>query len=318
LRCGIADGTFRLVAGYRARIRRSADGLTTDEVWREIASSIARFVTGLDGRVGPGAPIVVSFPGPLGPDARILDAPTITPGASCFPDFSEMLARQTGRRVSMLNDLSAAAWHFGETTGVERFLVVTISSGVGSKMFDRNSRKQVLDDGPYAGEIGHLVVDESGSAPPCECGGRGHLAAIASGRGIESYARRTARADPERFRVSACSRMGGTPDSLTNEAHLVPAARAGDAWALDAVRRCTRPLARMLLPVIVAATLDRVILIGGFALSLGEVYRRLLVEALDSWCDYRLLAGRLDGLVALGDEDACLLGAAAYARRLGN
>ena len=227
-----------------------------------------------------------------------------------------MLERKTGRSVHMLNDISAAAWHFGETIPADRFLVVTVSSGVGSKVFDRRHARQVLDDAPYAGEIGHLVVDESDAAPLCECGGKGHLGAIASGRGVEKYARRKACAGDAQFRLSSCARMCAKPEMLANETHIVPAALAGDPWALAVVRHCTQPLARTLLPVIFAAGLQRVIVIGGFALSLGEVYRKLLVYALESRCNYRVMVGRLDRMVMLGDSEACLLGAAAYARRV--
>jgi len=110
--------------------------------------------------------------------------------------------------------------------------------------------------------------------------------------------------------------MCAKPELLANEAHIVPAALAGDPWALAVVRHCAQPLARTLLPVIFAAGLQRVIVIGGFALSLGEVYRKLLVDALESRCDYRVMSGRLEGMVMLGDSEACLLGAAAYARRV--
>ena len=96
----------------------------------------------------------------------------------------------------------------------------------------------------------------------------------------------------------------------------MPAARIGDAWALSVVSHCIQPLARTVLQTVAAAGLQRVVLIGGFALSFGEQYRALFQNAVNRICDYGVLRRYLDGLIVLGDEDACLLGAAAYASRV--
>ena len=80
----------------------------------------------------------------------------------------------------------------------------TVSSGIGSKMFDRKSSQGVIDHLPYAGEIGHIVINDDAHAPVCDCGAKGHLQAIASGRGIERAARREApeRCDARSLQVS--------------------------------------------------------------------------------------------------------------------
>jgi len=96
----------------------------------------------------------------------------------------------------------------------------------------------------------------------------------------------------------------------------VPAAKARDEWALSVIRECTAPLARLLLQCIIAAGLQRVVIIGGFALSLGEPYRVILQEEMMKRCDYRVLSGRLKDFIFMGDDDACLLGTAAFASRL--
>jgi glucokinase len=161
-----------------------------------------------------------------------------------------------------------------------------------------------------------VPVDDDPLAPLCDCGGRGHLGAISSGRGAENHARRAAATDVA-FAGSACAtQFGATPGTLTNEQHLVPAVRMGDVWATGIVSHCIQPLARTVLQTVAAAGLQRVVLIGGFALSLGEPYRALFQQALKTMCDYRVLTPYLDSLVVLGDEDACLSGAAAYAAKV--
>jgi glucokinase len=315
LRLGISlDGEEPLVM-FRSRIQNLIEGTNRDEVWQKIITSISEFANEVR-HIPAAAPIVVSFPGPVLNRSRIVDAPTVAGASSAFPDLQSILEKRTRRHVFVLNDISAAAWHLHRRVDARRFAVVTVSSGIGSKMFDRDRQPGVIDDVAYAGEIGHAKVDESPNAPICDCGGRGHLGAISSGRGILRFARQTAQTDAL-FPTSMCvQRFHATADSLTNEDHLAPAVKAGDRWALQVVRECTKPLARVLLQWVMAAGLERVVVIGGFALSLGESYRAILKDEILKRCDYRLLAGRLEDVIVMGDDDACFLGAAVFASQL--
>ena len=98
----------------------------------------------------------------------------------------------------------------------------------------------------------------------------------------------------------------------------MPAANAGDEWALTSIRESTRPLARVLNSMVLGIGLQGIVIIGGFALSLGQVYVGLLGNLMKELCDYSLLSNHLPGLVQLGDEreEACLEGAADYAFRI--
>ena len=132
-------------------------------------------------------------------------------------------------------------------------------------------------------------------------------------------ARNSARAHPENFNRSQCVlRYGATDTTLNNEMHIVPALLAGDPWAADVVRQCTRFLARCLVDSIIVAGLRRVVVIGGFALSAGEAYLAILRSTAEECCDYELLKGRMAEMLSLGTvgEEACLLGAAVYAQRV--
>jgi predicted NBD/HSP70 family sugar kinase len=107
-------------------------------------------------------------------------------------------------------------------------------------------------------------------------------------------------------------------NNLTNENHLVPAASILDPWALTVIKQCTYPLARMLLNVVIAAGLDKVVVIGGFALTLGKVYLEMLRDCLIESSNYQIIGPYIPDLVMMGDytEEACLEGAAVYAQRL--
>lgn len=286
-----------------------------DGIWEQIVTEMVLYARVHAAELHQTDPIVISFPGPIAGGRHILHAPTVCGTDTAFIDLAERLEAETGRSVHLLNDVSAAAWYLSAQTEVDQFLVVTISSGIGSKIFDRDHVAGVLDRCAYAGEIGHYVVDDDPAAPVCDCGGRGHLGAVASGRGFERAARLRARKDVAGFTRSCVHTCrGGEPDTLSNEKHLVPALLAGDQWALSILRDCTRPLARTLLCSTLATGLERVFIIGGFAQALGILYLNLLRELVVELSGYDVLRDRIGSLLASGYAcgEPCLLGCGVY------
>jgi len=319
LRCAVWDSSAGIRSLRRVKIDNFLNAKCMDVVWNNLLLHIEEYTSSVAKLISSNAPIIVSFPGPIENQRRILQAPTFLGATGKIPDLVGDLEKRTGRQTYVLNDITAAAWYISLTSCVTRFMVITISSGIGSKIFDSSRPSGVIDAPAWAGEIGHLLVDGSSHAPRCDCGERGHLGAIASGRGIERAARNYASVDPCAFARSACAvRLGASATTLNNEDHLVPAARAGDEWCLEVIRRATKPLARVLLAAVVAAGIERVIIIGGFALSLGPVYLRILGEEVAASCRYPLLTPSIGSLLELGSscEEACLMGAGAFARRL--
>ena len=287
----------------------------------ELLELIRGYVASVADIVGPSDPIIIGFPGPIDSEGRVFAAPTIIGRQFSVPDFRTKVCSATSRPAFLLNDMSAAAWHLSCVTDSTRFIAVTVSSGIGSKLFDRTSSAGVIDDVPYAGEIGHVTVDSDPLALLCDCGSRGHLGAIASGRGMERAARRRAEEDKLAFSQSLCSRQfGAISTKIDNENHLVPAALEGDAWALGVIRQCTKPLAQTLTSITVAAGLDRIVVAGGFAESLGPLYVEILRETMDkpdSFPGFPVFDSRLIQLCR-PDDEIYLLGAATYAhKRLG-
>jgi predicted NBD/HSP70 family sugar kinase len=319
LRCGVALDSGEVVAIARTRILNFVGGAEADEIWEAVLSGIDAYGRENEARLEPGDPIVFCFPGPIQDGASIVAAPTVTGARSAVPDLAAELRRRTGRDVHLLNDVSAAAWYLSGIVDADRLMVVTVSSGIGSKIFDRRHPRGVIDDVPYAGEIGHCVVDRSVDAPTCDCGGRGHLGAIASGRGTERLARRRAAADPASFARSACAReFGATAQTLTNEEHFVPAVRAGDAWSLDVLQAAAQPLADVISAAAFAAGIRRVEIIGGFALEIGPRYIECLERCLAPQSGVAGLGLPASGFVAAATPhpEACLFGAARFAGRL--
>jgi len=321
LRCACLTREDELLNFTQERIRSFREGLSALAIWNELLDKIVSYVASSANLVEGVAPLAISFPGPLQEDGRIVNAPTVTGSDEQVPDIRAELSRRTGRDVYLLNDVSAAALYLALQSPWDRFMVITISSGIGSKICHRSSGKLTLfDRGPYAGEIGHLSVDESETAPLCDCGGKGHLGAIASGRGIERLARRQALADTVAFSRSLCHiEFGATAETLSNEEHLVPSIRRRDAWALNVLELACRPLSQVLNALILALGLQGILVIGGFALSIGPIYPELLLGLLRLRNDYSPLVFSPD-MVKLGElgEHACLRGAAEYARMAQN
>ena len=230
LRCALAlmpptHPEFSFAHKAHRRIPNFLTDSSATRIWDGVLRLVTDYVSSVARMAGPATPVIIGFPGPVDLDGRILAAPTIAGKQGSIPDLLAAVSSATGRPTFLLNDMSAAAWGLSAKTDAHRFMIVTVSSGIGSKIFDRTLG--VIDHPSYAGEIGHVMVDSSPAAPICDCGGRGHLGAIASGRGIERAARQKANRDPISFRSSLCSsRFGATAEELNNETHLVPAARA--------------------------------------------------------------------------------------------
>jgi len=315
LRAAILSEAGALRHLKKHRIRSVADGLSETEIWSGVIGSMVDYEYETRNLLQSLDPIVVAFPGPVTGRQHILQAPTVAGKSTNVRNLPVELERLTGRRVYLLNDVSAAAWYFGAISDANRFLVVTVSSGIGSKMFDRLHPARVLDEPAYAGEIGHVVVDDRPDALLCDCGTRGHLGAIASGRGIERAARVSALRSPAKFANSLVhAALNGSAEHLSNEDHIVPAALAGDRWALGVIRDCTRPLARTLLFTIMAAGLERVFVIGGFAQSMGQLYLEILRDLMNETSRYSVMGDALQSMLQIvnSDEEVCLTGCGAF------
>ncbi|MFF9002235.1 ROK family protein [Streptomyces achromogenes] len=257
---------------------------------------------------GQGANAVgLSFAGPMTKDGVVRAAPTLW-GAEAEPvHVGDLLSARLGLPVLVANDITAAAWRYAETE-TQPFCLITISSGIGSKVFRHG--EVLVDDQGHGGELGHWRIDPSEDAAPCDCGGRGHLGAVASGRGILRAAREAAAADPAAFARSVLAAPAGhRPEGITNEA-LALAVRAGDPFATNTLRRSLRPLASAVNCLFTAIGVRRYLFIGGFAVAVGERFVSLLGDELVRLGCFGLDSAETRAMLALGagDDDHCLIG----------
>jgi glucokinase len=214
--------------------------------------------------------------------------------------------------VRVLNDVTAAGYRYLRAPG-EDLVVVTVSSGIGHKVFVGG--RPAVGPGGRGGEIGHLRLSDAPDAPLCECGGRGHLGALGSGRAAPWQIRRLAGEDPAGFRASAlCAPSAGDPARVDNPM-LIAAFRAGDGWAGRVVDRMARPLGCALAGIHQAVGSERFVLVGGFALALGPAYAARVAHHAAGAC--WSLGMDWERGVELGepDDDAGLIGGGRFAAR---
>ncbi|MDQ7804431.1 ROK family protein [Amycolatopsis sp. A133] len=123
-----------------------------------------------------------------------------------------LLEEATGLTVTLENDVKALAvaeqW-FGEGVGASSFALVTVGTGIGSALVVNGG----LIRGAHgvAGEIGHVPVADGG--PPCHCGGRGCVEAIASTEAILTLARDVS-GEPALTMEAAVTRARGGDEPL--------------------------------------------------------------------------------------------------------
>ncbi len=171
----------------------------------------------------------VGTPGPVdGRTGVIYEAPNLA-GWIDVP-LKTLLRDATGLPVTVGNDANVAAlgeWRFGSGGGVDDFVYVTVSTGIGGGVII--DRGLLLGRKGIAGEVGHMVVQVDG--PRCGCGNLGCWEALASGTALARRATEALLAgEPSMLRdVDAQS-------SLT-AVHVALAAAAHDPLALRLMER---------------------------------------------------------------------------------
>ena len=282
---GLVDANGELLHSNRQPTPRSTD---PDEVWAAAQRTIA---DALAAAGGPVTGVGISSAGPIDIAAGTISPVNITAWRG-FPVVRRVGAEVPGVPVRLAGDglCMALGEHWrGAGQGAAFMLGMVISTGIGGGL--------VLDGIPYSGRtgngghVGHVVVEEEG--PPCACGGRGCVEAIASGPNLVAFAR---------------SRGWDGADAR----QLAQAAAAGDATALLAFSRGAAAVAAMIASVAAVCDLDLVGIGGGVA-NAGPVLFDPLRAALRAHLGLDFIRGLRVLPAALGGE-AGLVGAAALLR----
>ena len=202
-----------------------------------------------------------------------------------------LLEERIGLPVRLGHDVRLGALAegiLGAARDVTDYLFVPVGTGIAAALVLGGEPRRGAAGA--AGEIGHLIVEADG--PPCGCGQRGCLEAVASAAAIARLYR---------------ARAG---DGQADTADVCARAQRGDARAEEVWRGAVAALARALAGAHALVDLELIVLGGGLA-NAGALLVDQLAEAMQPVLG-RLAPPRLR-LAALGDE-AASLGAALYAR----
>lgn len=285
---GLVDPAGRLLHETRQPTPHSPD---PDRVWAAAQRTITDALAAAD---GPVAGVGISSAGPIDLPAGTI-SPINIPAWRGFGVRDRVAAAVPGVPVRLAGDglCMALGEHWrGAGQGAAFLLGMVVSTGIGGGL--------VLDGAPYdgrtgnAGHVGHVVVDVDG--PPCSCGGRGCVEAIASGPHLVAWARE----------------QGWTGGDAKD---LADAAAGGDDVAVRAFRRGATAVAAMIASVAAVCDLDLVVIGGGVAKA-GPVLFDPLHEALRGYAGLSFVAGVRVVPAALGGA-AGLVGAAALLREPG-
>ena len=116
----------------------------------------------------------------------------------------EELQQEFGVPVAVENDADAAALaeaHWGAAKGSERFIYITISTGIGGGIIFSGKLYRGAD-GAHP-ELGHQVIDASG--PLCYCRARGCWESLASGVAMTAWMRSQQPGAPELSAAQICA-----------------------------------------------------------------------------------------------------------------
>ncbi len=234
----------------------------------------------------------VGLSGPIDVAAGTVYAGKILPGWAGVRPVDELAARLS-LRVHLDNDANLGALAevtLGAGIGARDAIYVMVSDGVGAGLI--LGGELYRGTGGTAGELGHVLVDESG--PICRCGNRGCLEMMAGGRAITGLLRPS------------------HGDDLTLE-QVVALADEGDSGARRAIADAGRVLGRSV-AAIVNAFNPELVIVGGKVSAAGDVLLDPLREAVHR---YAIPSAAADVRITRGvlGERAEVLGALELAAR---
>ncbi|MFC7763840.1 ROK family protein [Catellatospora bangladeshensis] len=199
--------------------------------------------------------LTIGVPGLVDPDGVVIMAPNLGWHDVNLRDIVNRALGEPGFPVAVDNDANLAVLaesRYGEFAGAQNLVYLTGEVGIGAGII--SDGRPLRGHRGFPGEIGHLTVDPQG--PPCGCGRRGCLEAIA---GISAI---IARVLPE------VAGDGDITDLQPEVDEVVRRARGNDPAALRALDEVGRALGIGV--AILANLLDpEVVVLGGYFVPLA-------------------------------------------------
>ena len=257
------------------------------ELWGRIADATKEILSKADTEV---VGIGIGSAGPIYPNPGTVSPVNIPvwrdfPLVECFRDVFQI------ERVSLHGDamaLAHAEHKIGAGVGSRNMLGIVVSTGIGGGL--------ILDNQLFEGEtgntsyFGHSSINFQGKL--CVCGRTGCVETYASGPNM----------------VALAKELGwqGTIDSFIE---VAASARAGDAFALQAIETGSKALAVGLVNFVGSLDIGHIVIGGGVAQA-GDIYWNPLLKHIRAEAEFYGFLGDLKVSPAKLTTDAGLIGAA--------
>ncbi len=291
LAAGVVDASARILG--RSRVP-SPSGTAPEALYEALIACCAAALRGADTLPGDLEGVGVSCAGPMvWPAGEV--SPLNMPAWRKFPLRRRLIREFEVEPVLVHNDAVGIAvgehWR-GAGVGTANLLGMTVSTGVGGGLI--LAGRLYHGTSGNAGHIGHVVAEPDG--PPCACGGRGCVEAIAAGPNT------VRRALAEGWRPGEGMRADGVG--------LAASAAAGDGVAIRNLARAGHAVGIALASCAHLLDLEVVAIDGGFSQS-GPPFWDAVQEAFAMHARMEFAAACQIVPGKLG-ADAPLLGAAAF------
>lgn len=295
---GIVDRRGNLLCESAMPTRGHKDDVAIfiDELYKKINPLIDKVggITEIKG-IGIGAPNGNFYNG------TIEFAPNL-PWKGVIP-LANLVQEQFGLQAVVTNDANAAAigeMTYGAARGMKDFIMITLGTGLGSGIV-ANGQLIYGHDG-FAGELGHVIVEDEGRL--CGCGRYGCLETYASATGVT----RTMQDLLKKRKTDSVLRNGGA-DHLTAKA-ICDAALTGDKLALETFDYTARMLGKALANAIAFTAPEAIVLFGGLTKA-GDLLLKPTKEYMDKYV-LKIWSGKVKLILSeLKESHAAILGASA-------
>ena len=269
--------------------RIDVPSLATDgfELWGRIADATKEILSRTDSEI---VGIGIGSAGPIYPIPGTVSPVNIPawrdfPLVKCFQDVFQI------DRVSLHGDamaLAHAEHKIGAGVGSRNMLGIVVSTGIGGGL--------ILNNQLFEGEtgntsyFGHSSIDFQGKL--CVCGRTGCVETYASGPNMVALAKEL-----------------GWQGSSYSFIEVAEAARAGDAFALQAIETGSKALAVRLVNFVGSLDIGHIVIGGGVAQA-GDIYWNPLMKHIRAECEYYGFLRDLKVSPAKLTTNAGLIGAA--------
>lgn len=274
-----------VMGDWQGRILARRAGPTPQGDWPEAVAFLVQLVRdvcrGADVSPSDAWALGVSCGGPLDSSTGVVYAPPNLPHWDAVP-LKARLEEAFGLPTVVENDANATALaehRWGAGVGCRDMAFLTMGTGIGAGLIlDGNLYRGGRD---LAGEVGHATVLPDG--PPCPCGKRGCLEALASGTAMGRLGR-------ERY----------NDDSVTGP-DVCERARAGDATAQAIIAEVAHWMGVGLANLLHTLNLERIVL-GTLAVHAADLLLEPIRASAQAHCWPRVWEGVRILPAALGDS----------------